>query len=657
MTKYDKIYEEFKKLRVKQFKLQNRVPTVIDEWVDQSVFREAWAAVEAGTQGKADVWIRALPLPTGSGKSTTTWAFIAAFAKHDPTFSCSYLVHTATIAEDVQAGIEMLLGDGSTVLWTNYHDVHANEADARQKLGRVPVRKACKAEIANARVVVLTHRQLRLAALRGQDIGVLTYKNAPRSMVVTDEYPDLVHQVALKAKRILALHDLISAKTAEHQWLPILCNMVTRMSAFSRTTGQTYCLPELLTENEKMCIRSGHGLTLWEFTDVQASKERRQAELEYIEDGIRFVQCCSEGRVFMSRQDKCFYSYELALCRTYPSFLLLDATCKLQSVLPMSPFVECVPVDELDYSNLQLHYMDWPKELRNSTDVIGDPVREQRYAALLKRFVVANSPEGAEVLITTFKAILVSQGWDTLTDPNFPADWEGRKVNVQHWGAGIGSNRFSHKTHVFQFGDYHIPRATVIAQTHAWSQKPLSDEYLKNAQGVKSANGLCLPKAMYGEAHEGLLLSASKQLAMRGSARSVGNDGKCGAMNLFVTMELGRLLPNLGKMFPGAPQPIEATYPDGEEPTHPKGQEGLVYFLVGLRNEIEVSSKVIEAITGIPTSKLTRAFNACSDSLSPLGWSIRTAKELNYSGKGLYLFNEKNYTRSMLDKEKSITLD
>jgi reverse gyrase len=189
MNKYDKIYAEFKALRTKQLQLYNRVPTVVDELVDHTVFKEAWAKVEAGRQGKTEVSIRALPLPTGSGKSTTTWAFIAAYAKHDPAFSCSYLVHTAAIAEDVQAGIEMLLGDGSTTLWTNYHDVHANEADARKKLGRVPVRKACKADIPNARVVVLTHRQLRLAALRGQDIGVLTYENAPRSLVVTDEYP------------------------------------------------------------------------------------------------------------------------------------------------------------------------------------------------------------------------------------------------------------------------------------------------------------------------------------------------------------------------------------------------------------------------------------------------------------------------------------
>jgi len=657
MIKEDKIYEEFKKQRAKQLDLHGRTPTVIDELVDQTVFKETWATVKSEPRSKDKALMRALPLPTGSGKSTTMWALIASFAKHDPSFSCAYLVHTATIAEDVQKGIESLLGEGTTLLWTTYHDTNSNEVDALQALGHVPKRRVSKAEVANGKIVILTHRQLRLSSLTGHDIGVLTCQGAPRSLVVADEYPDLVHQVNAKAKRILALHDLIMMKAPAHRWLPILSNLVGKMSASVRTMGQTYCVPELLTADEKACLQAGHGLALWDFTDAHASKDRRQAELAYIEDSIRFVECCGEGRVFMSRQDKSFHSYELALSQKYSAFLLLDATCKLQSMVPLSPFVDCASVDELDYENLQVYYIDWPKELRDSKTVVANPVLTRRYASLLRRFVLANSVEGDEVLVISHKRILEGQDWDSLTDPNCPADWEGRKVNTQHWGAGVGSNRFNHKTHVFQFGEYHMPRASLIAQAHAWSQLPLTDESLKSAQGVRSAGGLCVPKGMYGEVHEGTLLSATKQLAMRGSARTVSSDGKCGSMKLFVTMELARLVPSLEKVFPGTPHPIEAAYPVGDEPLHPKGHEGLIYLMAGLRGKVDVSAKTIEEMTGIPSSKLSRAFAACSPVLSALGWSIVSAKERGYAGKGLYLFNEANYMRLILEKEKSLTLD
>jgi hypothetical protein len=232
-------------------------------------------------------------------------------------------------------------------------------------------------------------------------------------------------------------------------------------------------------------------------------------------------------------------------------------------------------------------------------------------------------------------------------DPEKPMDWEGRKVNTQHWGTGIGSNKFRDKTHVFMFGLFYLPGSAIIAQTHGWSEQPLSMETLKLAESVPYAGELYAPKGDYRQVHHGNVLRWVKQLAMRGAGRIVDGEGKCLPMKLFLTMELEMLIPNMRRLFPQAPMPISAERPSYLVTETMQGRQALLHLAMQSKRPY-ISAEDIEASTGIPTRNLSREYKALENTLLSLGWSLKAAKDVRIAGRMKYLVHNERFMQELL---------
>ena len=196
-------WDVFRVNRVKQSILNGRTQhTFTDEAAEKSVFDVAMAAMKAVAIGGQDKALRAVSLPTGYGKSTSAWAFIATMAQEDPEFSCAYVCPTARLCEQAQGGIEALLGPCSTTLWTNYHDTNRDEnteAEALANLGHVPTRLAEKSSLPERRIVIVSHGLLAEEIKHNKRTGIRYHNGNPRSVVFVDEHPELLAMVETKA--------------------------------------------------------------------------------------------------------------------------------------------------------------------------------------------------------------------------------------------------------------------------------------------------------------------------------------------------------------------------------------------------------------------------------------------------------------------------
>lgn len=646
---YRNLEKEFFETRKQQMDIFGRELTEMDIKVSQVMFESVLKAVENVRSGNRRACMQAVSLSTGLGKSTSAYALIATLIQQDPTFTVAYVVPTAKMAEEAQKGIEELLGKYTTFLWTSYHKHKGvDRKRAAAELGSVPERTANKADLPLWRVVIVTHSQLLHELKTGRDEGTLSYHGKPRSVVFIDEHPELVEVVETTAERLQAFHDHLVKYCPQHHWLPVISQVVAKMSEISRSPRQQYLSAELLAPEQGKVFDKDEGLNLWDLTDDDVSLDSRLRELQSMSDIVTFLRAASKGNTFYSRDDFAFFAYQLYFPTDYPGFVLLDATSDLMGLVALHPGVEFVEVPQVNYENLDLYHISMPKKFRHIREVIKVRRTGREYADFIIQTVLANSSPGDEVLVVVHKDMLTQELLQASENPDAPLDWQGRKVNTQNWGAGVGLNKFKHKTHVFLFGDYVLPRSGIISRTHGWSQKPLNENNLRLAEGRRWRGDLYTPRGAYKEPHEGHLLRWTKQLAMRGSARQVDADGKCFPMTLFTTMDVCRLTVNLHRLFPQAKPPRSANVIQAEDKKPVQGRQALVRLIMETHQRSILCAEEIEAVTGIPSSKLTREFTAIEEDIRPLGWTVKSAIELKRPGRSRFLVNDARLAQELM---------
>jgi hypothetical protein len=647
---YRFLSDRFYKMREQQLRQRGLVPSCTDQQVSKIVLDAALTAIENVQSGIRKTRVQAVPLGTGLGKSSAAYALIAAFAMNDMNFSTAYVVPTIKMGIDAQEGIEALIGEGSTTLWTSLHKHKGvDRKRAFEELKGIPSRLVDKAILGAQRIVIVTHKQLEHELATGKTEGILHYMSQPRTVVFIDEHPELVQQVNTAPEAVQRLHDQLTRHNPDHPWLPVMAKAVHEMSlTMHGGNGQRY-VPAILIPAEAACTFDDcAGLSLWDLTDPQASQEVRLGEQAKLQQVVDFLSAASQGRAFYSRKDYQFFAYSLHLDTDYSGFVLLDATSELAGLVTLNPDVRLVPVPAVNYERLSLFSMDMPKKFRKVRDALKVAGTSQEYGQYIREYVLANSDAGDDVLVVVHKEVLSRELIGvTSDDPNDPTNWEGRKVNTQNWGAGVGSNKFRDKTHVFMFGSFYLPGAATIALAHGWSQQPLSVEGLAHAESVRRSGDVYSPRGDYRQVHEGNVLRWVKQLAMRGTARSVDGEGKCLAMKLFLTLELGVLMPNLHRLFPNAPAPVPAALPAYLTVEPVGGRLALVHLAMTSKLPY-ISAEDIQILTGIPTRKLSYNFGELVDTLKPLGWSLMSAVELGMGGRMKYLVHVERYLLTLL---------
>ncbi|MBI1890445.1 MAG: DEAD/DEAH box helicase family protein [Burkholderiales bacterium] len=645
---YRFLKDQFIETRKKQAAQHGRDLTNMDYQVSEIMFETAIQAISNVKTGNRQTCMQAVSLGTGLGKSTSAYALIATFAKNDPEFSTAYVVPTIKMAIEAQNGIEALLGEGTTTLWSSHHKHKGVDTKkAFEELGFVPTRTVEKADLPLSEIVIVTHGQLLREFKTGMDEGTLCFLGKPRSVVFIDEHPDLVQIVDASAEYLQRFHDLIVKRNPKHLWLPIISKVVWQMSEIARSEPNGFLPTELLSQEEGMLFDDDGGLGLWDMTDEESSDDARYDELRGMQDAIAFLKAASKGNSFYSSKDWTFFAYQLHFDSNYSGFVLLDATSDLTGLVSLHSKVKSVEVPTVSYENLSLFHIDMPKRFKRIDDVISVAATGREYGTFIEQTVLANTKKGDEVLVVVHKKVLTQELIGMSEDLENSLDWEGRKVNTQNWGAGVGLNKFKDKTHVFLFGEYHLPRAITISQTHAWSQKRLSDDDLLLAESVRKFGDLYSPRGDYYSIHEGHVLRWNKQLAMRGAARNVDGEGKCHPMKLFMTMDLSRLILNLELLFPGAPPPSSANLPQLKGIKEPKGRQALINLAMNSMRSC-IGADEIQIRTGIPSRNLSREYDAVKDMMKLYGWSIKSAQELRKPGRMNYLVHDERMMLSLL---------
>jgi hypothetical protein len=118
---------------------------------------------------------------------------------------------------------------------------------------------------------------------------------------------------------------------------------------------------------------------------------------------------------------------------------------------------------------------------------------------------------------------------------------------VTWWGGyGIGANDWRDAKVVLLFDDFHLPGHALIA----------------TVQGLKGHSAIEGALASLDHTHDyhpdvdalcdGHILRWLKQLALRGRARELDDNGICGEQKLVVTGDLIRLIEHFDRLFPGA---------------------------------------------------------------------------------------------------------
>ncbi len=215
-----------------QMHLFGRELTEIDAKASLVVLDAALRATAEVERGTSHSTMQVVSLGTGLGKSTSSFALIATLARLDPKFTAAYVVPTIRMAIEAQEGIELLLGEGSTVLWSSFHKhTGIDEVAAKAELGFVPTRRVNKADLPMSKIVIVTHRQLKYELETGRDEGTMAYMGTPRSIVFIDEHPELLDVLKAKSSDMLRFHDKLVEVAPEHPWLPVLGDTAHRMAS------------------------------------------------------------------------------------------------------------------------------------------------------------------------------------------------------------------------------------------------------------------------------------------------------------------------------------------------------------------------------------------------------------------------------------------
>jgi hypothetical protein len=637
---YHDLHTRFLEIRSKQAESFRKVETKLDQVVTEVIYAATCNAMSNVASGDNRVYMQAVSLGTGMGKTTSACAILAAAALTDPHFSAAYVVPTARIGEEVQQIIEASLGQGSVYLWTSYHDKNSRIEVGRivEALGHLPARQTMKDGLPMERIVIVTHETLKNEAKHGHEYGVTTYKGRPRNVVFIDESPSVLDIYHTTAEELQGLHHDCSGRNELKFVLPTISTVVARMSEVMEADGYGYLTADLISAAEFEVFSRITTDDIRQLTDDDLSDELRADEGAVVRNLLMFLKAASHGNVFYSKKDRTFFSYQLHLCKTYPGYVLLDATSDLEGLVKLDTGIRSIPVPSASYENLEIYSLDMPKRFNNKIEVTKSRELGRAYAKYIKDMVCANADQESDVLIVLPKILLDQELIEAANNPHEPLNWNGIKVNTQHWGAGVGSNKFRNKSHVFLFGDHVLGRSVTIARAHGWSGVTVDNRVLKDAVERRTTGKRYRPKGMYGSCHDGFQLRWTKQLAMRGTARKIDGEGRANAMKLFTTMSRDLLLDVYSELFPGAPLPKPAQEGVDVLREETKGRQGLKTLLFK-GQQAYYSADEIAVELSIPTHRLGREFEAIRNRGEAANWELCKAKNLGKAGRSSFVVN------------------
>jgi hypothetical protein len=632
---YKGLKRAFYNMRVRQAELHGRELDDIDMYAGQLVCDIALKAMEDVRSEDRRPSLRAVSLATGLGKSTAAWAFLAAAADCQPDFSALYVVPTARLAEEAQAGIEALLGENTVSLWTSYHDEDRTDewkSEALEQMGRVPERLMKREDTLGARILIVSHNAWKRSCQKGGTVkrpDVRLYDSQRRDIIFIDEHPDLADITSVKAEDMGLLYDALNAPDyqVDQALLKFVREAMTEMSAFdTKQAGQRFLKAVLVDDFE---LTMFDDINYFELAGEHKSMVKRQAHARRLQMVVDFLRAAAMGCCFYSKRERAFFAYTLTFDAGRGN-VLLDATADISGLLPMHADVDVTgDLPQVSFENLETVLVPMPKPFKTWSRLKRSNRLCRDFGKFAREVVLRHTKEGDDVLILTRKHLVEFGHIDAPRNADEHADWEGRRVNAIWFGACLGENVYKHKTVVVSFLDFHLPRHKTISDTHAYSGDELTNDTLKQAEGQRAHGDEYLPRGKYLDAYTGQLARWDKQG------------------------------PDLHhRVYPGAPLPIRKLHKRDPQSTlsPPRGGRGALLELLMARERTLYSSKDIEELTGIRATDLARNFKA--PSVQPIaekyGWTLRRAKDLGLPGRANHLVHS-SYVRSAPRKKDRVS--
>jgi hypothetical protein len=505
--------------------------------------------------------------PVGSGKTSFSFAFVAALVRsgdegnraenaHTNTlpYGCLVVVNQIEKADTTFRELNALL-PGKVAVWTTEHDPDCELPKEERKVPE-PAAQFTKDELEDYPVAVVTHAFFGGKGSRKARQVFHKGKLQPRALTVIDERIEevTIYDVALSAAqkvRETALADERHTETVGPHMDELIKFMFDRSfdgSSIERPTDEQ----EAWSVTDRL---------QWFATSAASNFIRAHSKDADVVAVFGFARALANGYAFIARNSgggkaTHYIGYESSII-VNPGTLLLDATADIDGVVQLCPWRVPEETPKARYDNLHVVSIP-PLTKKRLTNYLVTARNRRAYAAWMVDTIKARMTPGQRGLVICKLALIENENV-----PNWPEGdprhddkkafteqygWEieGRKLCVAHWGTGIGANTWKDAEVVFLFDEFWIPRRTVIATAQGLKK-------LKATQGpLREMRVFNSPHAAVDGLWEGHLLRWLKQMALRGSGRCFDEQGVCGAQKLVCSADRTRLLSNFDRLFPGA---------------------------------------------------------------------------------------------------------
>jgi hypothetical protein len=568
----------------------------------------------------------------GSGKTTLAKAFAVALTRVTENkpfpLGCVFLVHHIATAEMVYRELLALL-PGRVAVFSTKHDAESTQSQPYADLFSVH-------DLEKHPVIVVTHEfymGIRGDYARHCTKGDLKF---PRVVTFIDER---ANEIAVYDLDPYGLEGVLRYIQKDNYASRELLDSAVALERFIK--DKRYGDQKVETPADD---RDGWSVTAAAITYFRSDEAARYVRAASVRkprldfDALfGFANALLDERAFISRHNKGknsanFVGYDRALPRI-AGMVLLDATADIDGITAICPWRKRAETPPEHYDRLEIIHV--PSVASSSTRRwLWEPGNIKGYADHIRDLILRYVAPGQKGLVVCIKEVVCAENvkdWSEHMVPflnrTVPEDatvaaktefregfaWslDGRQVVLTWFGGyGIGANVWRDADVVIVCDDFYLPQRTIKA-----TQQGL--------RGHKATEGLLAetPEGWTDELKclmDGHILRWMKQMALRGKARKMDENGICGEQRLVITGDLIRLLAHRPKVFPGAKIRSEQPLDRGQH------IDRLVAVLLSSDQLDEISTSVVGDKLGVEWGHISgnlKKHKSYDAVLESIGWS------------------------------------
>lgn len=446
---------------------------------------------------------------TGTGKTTGFIQALPKLIEAYPEIRIAIALPTNNDVEQVYMQTLKYLREDEVGLWTGDHEPSNKEAAFPTRMDR---------HEAGERIVFIgTHNNILGNADPRRWIG-------PRDLILIDEVPNTSKITSLKptdfalAREISAERGLKTAKV----YAEASNRVAKRQDNADRSQN---------TKWSKVSFPSPTGLR------DDLAKYSDKGLVETLLPVIEFLEASRDDRTF-ERQQRTGKGYRVTntyfkdVSRHFGKKVIFSATAHLEGYQinrEHSKSLQLYVGPKVKYTNLKVKTSPWPAGINKYiNEIVSDPdqidTAIEHIKSIINQTEISTDPDEPNEVLLVMPVKLIKHFKKAVPDGTF----KPKTVHVTNWGRDIGSNEYRKCRDVILWSNHHKPMDTTAAEYHIFADEIVSNKSLKLFKGGRTLGAAQILK-------EGQLYSQYKQMANRGSARFVKDDGTCGDMTLWIS--------------------------------------------------------------------------------------------------------------------------